>query len=87
MLLPNIRIVEVKEPTGKYYSIYVTSWEEGSLVGSADAMIEQAVEVTALVLKDGVHTSFCTSAGLITQSQMTRASFGPEGSQSCSPNS
>ncbi|EPS99419.1 hypothetical protein FOMPIDRAFT_1050695 [Fomitopsis schrenkii] len=32
MLLPNIRIVEVKEPT--------------------DAMIEQAVEVTALVLKD-----------------------------------
>lgn len=61
---PNIRIVEVKNPTGEYIQHLHVILALGLTALFADAMIDQAVEVTTLVLKDGTHASRATLVGL-----------------------
>ena len=81
-LPPNIRIVKVEHPTGKH-RVFVPSGRN-LLVESAETMIEQAVDVTTLLMKDGSHASPLFSVRLIAHAQTNQASFGQAGIRSCS---
>ena len=81
-LPPNIRIVKVEHPTGEH-NVFVPSGRS-SLFESAEEMIEQAVEVTTLLMKDGTHASPLFAMRLIAHAQTNQASFGQAGIRSCS---